>query len=1211
MNKLSCNVKGCKYRLVKRLPRNVALYMLPRDAPEKLKAAWRKVCLGRLVACSEHFLEVDFMSRPVASGNFSRGYSRPLKHNVRVGDKTIGVRCLNCSVLLRSINSSRLKLHINVALYMLPRDAPEKLKAAWRKVCLGRLVACSEHFLEVDFMTRPVASGNFSRGYSRPLKHNVVPKLTLQKKILNPIQATPKVNQKDEIVILDSDDESVVEAGDPLESAAQDGISNRLSPSPVIQASSSTKDPQDKIDADAEETELIEPQMNEREKSAAPTANEETTSNNLQHQDVSISPKRPRGRPRKHPPTPVKSPLRMLPKRPISRPNIPSKTTKEAHQLPSLRVPENPKPFTKEAKDVSKATNSAFLPSLKLPKGMVLKEVKGTTKNVENIPSMPAMKKDTQKVNLDTLMNRKDLIVQIKQQKRKNDDEDGEKDLQEPPKQPRMENLLITSVRSLNQTANEQKIETSTIPENKTQSTKPDFRFRRVRMGDKTIGVRCLNCNVLLRSIHSSRLKLHMKVCTSLNEAFTREKIKITNEDESSVKTDRKLAEIQPKRAMKKDTQKVNLDTLMNRKDLIVQIKQQKRKNDDEDGEKDLQEPPKQPKMGNLLITSVRSLNQTTNEEKIETSSTIPENKTQTTKPEFRFRRVRVGDKTIGCRCLNCNVLLRSINSSRLKLHMKVCTSLNEAFTREKIKITNEDEPSIKLGPEIPKKLPSIREERSQEPVKTLSQQHQSKRTQLKQVQKIQEKNDDAAKNVPSAAPKIPIQKAKKVQSTSVPEQKTTLTTQSIPLISSVQTVQKTFLSVAKVDKMEGSSEGIAEEKGENSEITAAGAEDEDDDDVIVLSQKVDVIEVDDSESEHEEESKTASNVPEIECTSVFTKCNPETCEYNERMKIAVEKKKQLMELKEKLSDEQEVFENNISKIIHRHTYMKDFLMNVPKILTPSQKDIFFGFKTKIVWQHNEIKNGLMLRNLSRDLYLYLREDLRYPLPSLLSLATWEKQYPTQAHLIWKMSVDYRNKQSQEEELDESEDGPEIPKKLPSLREERSQEPVKTLSQSQQSKRTQLKQVQKIQLKNDDAAKNVPSAAPKIPIQKAKTVQSTSVPEQKTTLTTQSVPLISSVQTVKKTSVSVAKVDKMEGSSEGIAEKKEESSEKTGAEDEDDDDVIVLSQKVDVIEVDDSESEHEEESKVASNVPEIECTSVFTKCNPEICEYNERMKIAV
>ncbi|XP_055691960.1 uncharacterized protein LOC129794993 [Lutzomyia longipalpis] len=785
MNKLSCNVKGCKYRLVvKRLPRNVALYMLPRDAPEKLKAAWRKVCLGRLVACSEHFLEVDFMSRPVASGYFSRGYSRPLKHNV-------------------------------------------------------------------------------------------VPKLTLQKKILNPIQATPKVNQKDEIVILDSDDESVVEAGDPLESAAQDGISNRLSSSPVIQASSSTKDPQDKIDADAVETQLMEPQMNERENSAASTANEETTSNNLQHQDVSISPKRPRGRPRKYPPTPVKSPLRMLPKRPISRPisrpNIPSTTTKD-HQLPSLRtvsgkasnqppVPENPKPFTKEAKNVSKATNSAFLPSLKLPKGMVLKEVKGTTKNVENIPSMPAMKKDTQKVNLDTLMNRKDLIVQIKQQKRKNDDEDGEKDLQEPPKQPRMENLLITSVRSLNQTANEQKLETS---------------------------------------------------------------------------------------------------------------------------------------------------------------STIPENKTQTTKPDFRFRRVRVGDKTIGVRCLNCSVLLRSINSSRLKLHMKVCTSLNEAFTREKIKITNEDESSIKLGPEIPKKLPSLREERSQEPVKTLSQSQQSKRTQLKQVQKIQLKNDDAAKNVPSAAPKIPIQKAKTVQSTSVPEQKTTLTTQSVPLISSVQTVKKTSVSVAKVDKMEGSSEGIAEKKEESSEKT--GAEDEDDDDVIVLSQKVDVIEVDDSESEHEEESKVASNVPEIECTSVFTKCNPETCEYNERMKIAVEKKKQLMELKEKLSDEQEVFENNISKIIHRHTYMKDFLVNVPKILTPSQKDIFFGFKTKIVWEHNEIKNGLMLRNLSRDLYLYLREDLRYPLPSLLSLATWEKQYPTQAHLIWKMSVDYRNKQSREEELDESED---------------------------------------------------------------------------------------------------------------------------------------------------------------------------------------------
>lgn len=88
MPKFTCNVRGCNNRFYRRLPSNVSLYILPQDAPKNLKEAWKKVCSGRLVACSEHFDKSDFIVAPdprrhTGSPNGKTGHiqRKPLKHN--------------------------------------------------------------------------------------------------------------------------------------------------------------------------------------------------------------------------------------------------------------------------------------------------------------------------------------------------------------------------------------------------------------------------------------------------------------------------------------------------------------------------------------------------------------------------------------------------------------------------------------------------------------------------------------------------------------------------------------------------------------------------------------------------------------------------------------------------------------------------------------------------------------------------------------------------------------------------------------------------------------------------------------------------------------------------------------------------------------------------------------------------------------------------
>lgn len=82
MHYLMCGVKNCRYRHHRRLPKNISLYMLPRDAPLEMKNSWRQVCKGRLIACSEHFDEDDFLMPRVHPGAASsvHGMAKPLKH---------------------------------------------------------------------------------------------------------------------------------------------------------------------------------------------------------------------------------------------------------------------------------------------------------------------------------------------------------------------------------------------------------------------------------------------------------------------------------------------------------------------------------------------------------------------------------------------------------------------------------------------------------------------------------------------------------------------------------------------------------------------------------------------------------------------------------------------------------------------------------------------------------------------------------------------------------------------------------------------------------------------------------------------------------------------------------------------------------------------------------------------------------------------------
>lgn len=179
----------------------------------------------------------------------------------------------------------------------------------------------------------------------------------------------------------------------------------------------------------------------------------------------------------------------------------------------------------------------------------------------------------------------------------------------------------------------------------------------------------------------------------------------------------------------------------------------------------------------------------------------------------------------------------------------------------------------------------------------------------------------------------------------------------------------------------------------------------QEDDDVIPLSQKIDIIDVDSAPEDDEKMHATTNS-----CSG--------TCNLMEQIAKAKERKDFFKRYLQNLATEKKLCELNVAKITNRHESTKDFLGNISSILTQTQKDIFFGLKRKVVWQHDEIQSALMLRYLSKEMYLYLREELKYPLPSFTSLATWEKQFPLQAVGVQKCVEEFMQRPS-DDELDD------------------------------------------------------------------------------------------------------------------------------------------------------------------------------------------------
>lgn len=176
----------------------------------------------------------------------------------------------------------------------------------------------------------------------------------------------------------------------------------------------------------------------------------------------------------------------------------------------------------------------------------------------------------------------------------------------------------------------------------------------------------------------------------------------------------------------------------------------------------------------------------------------------------------------------------------------------------------------------------------------------------------------------------------------------------------------------------------------------------DEDDDVIIMPQKIDTIDVDD-DSDEEKQQK-----PEDQ------KCDPNKCKLLRKLQYAEKKLTYLQTLEEKLTTENRALKMTEEKRVHKHTHVKDFIARLPTILSENQNNIMFGDR-KVVWHHSEIQDALILRHLSPELYMYLREELDYPMPSVTSLNSWETHYPNEASSIKRYAMDVLENQSDSE----------------------------------------------------------------------------------------------------------------------------------------------------------------------------------------------------
>ncbi|XP_055706029.1 uncharacterized protein LOC129803471 [Phlebotomus papatasi] len=173
----------------------------------------------------------------------------------------------------------------------------------------------------------------------------------------------------------------------------------------------------------------------------------------------------------------------------------------------------------------------------------------------------------------------------------------------------------------------------------------------------------------------------------------------------------------------------------------------------------------------------------------------------------------------------------------------------------------------------------------------------------------------------------------------------------------------------------------------------------DEDDDVIIMPQKIDVIDID-GDSDEEKQQKREDG-----------KCDPNKCKLLRKLQHAEQKLTYLQTLKEKLTTENKALKVTEEKRVHKHTLVKDFVIHLPKILSENQNNILFGNR-QVVWQHSEIQDALVLRHLSPELYMYLREELTYPLPSVTALNSWEIHYPNESLSIKQYAMEILENQS-------------------------------------------------------------------------------------------------------------------------------------------------------------------------------------------------------
>ncbi|GAB0097836.1 hypothetical protein DMENIID0001_135110 [Sergentomyia squamirostris] len=193
--------------------------------------------------------------------------------------------------------------------------------------------------------------------------------------------------------------------------------------------------------------------------------------------------------------------------------------------------------------------------------------------------------------------------------------------------------------------------------------------------------------------------------------------------------------------------------------------------------------------------------------------------------------------------------------------------------------------------------------------------------------------------------------------------------------------------------------------------------ENDDDDDVIILPEKIDVIEVD-GDSDTETTSETEAQRAQESSTS--DGCDLQNCMHFQQLCEAQEKKRQLILTKKKLADQKAALDIIYNKKLIKYESSKAFLESIPNIMSKNQMDLFLGTKSKVVWHQKEIQDALVLKHLSEEFYLYLRDKLRYPLPSLTSLDKWEREYVLQARYIKEYAIDYQHNQN--EDMDEDEE---------------------------------------------------------------------------------------------------------------------------------------------------------------------------------------------